>query len=223
MEHLVFGHQGKRVLAFPTSQGRFYDWEDRGLVWALREPIEKGELQLFCVDSIDSESWYAYYRPAAERVARHDQYDRYLTRELVPFIGRQNETPYLVTVGASFGAYHALNFAFRHPDLVQRVVGMSGLYNIGRFIEGCDDELVYYHNPMAYIANEHEQERLAALRLMDIILAVGKDDSLKENNEELSRLLWGKGIWHALRIWDGFAHDWPIWARMLQMYLSGHD
>ena len=35
MELLVFGHAGMRVLVFPTSMGRFYDWEDRGLVAAL--------------------------------------------------------------------------------------------------------------------------------------------------------------------------------------------
>lgn len=32
MEVLVFGHAGTRVVAFPTSQGRFFDWEDRGLI-----------------------------------------------------------------------------------------------------------------------------------------------------------------------------------------------
>ena len=35
MELLVFGQGGARMLAFPTSMGRFYDWEDRGMVGAL--------------------------------------------------------------------------------------------------------------------------------------------------------------------------------------------
>ena len=33
-------------------------------------------------------------------------------------------------------------------------------------------------------------------------------------------------LWHhrnALRLWDGFAHDWPVWERMLPMYIGGHD
>jgi len=58
---------------------------------------------------------------------------------------------------------------------------------------------------------------------MDIILAVGRDVGLRAGNEHLSELLWSKGIWHALRIWDGFAHDWPVWVRMPQLYLSGRD
>ena len=35
MELLVFGHAGARVLIFPTSQGRFFQWEDTGMVAAL--------------------------------------------------------------------------------------------------------------------------------------------------------------------------------------------
>jgi esterase/lipase superfamily enzyme len=26
-----------------------------------------------------------------------------------------------------------------------------------------------------------------------------------------------------LRVWDGFAHDWPVWEKMLNLYLAGHD
>src|SRR5262245_40903708 len=85
MELLVFGRAGARVLAFPTSMGRFFDWEDRGMVGCLREPLERGGLQLFCLDSVDGESWYARDRHPAERMQRHEQYDRYLLTEVLPF------------------------------------------------------------------------------------------------------------------------------------------
>ena len=55
------------------------------------------------------------------------------------------------------------------------------------------------------------------------ILAVGREDSLCESNERLSALLWQKGVGNALRVWDGFAHDWPVWHKMLQLYIGGHD
>ena len=35
MELLIHGHAGACVLVFPTSQGRFYEYEDRGMVAAL--------------------------------------------------------------------------------------------------------------------------------------------------------------------------------------------
>jgi esterase/lipase superfamily enzyme len=191
-------------------------------VAALAPHLEAGYLQLFCVDSVDAESWYGWHLPPCRRVCRQAQYDRYLLNEVVPFSLGQNANPFLIATGPSFGAYQAANFAFRHPEIVARLLGMSGLYDIQRFAGGQDDQ-VYFHNPVAFLANEHEPARLAALRKMDIILAVGRDDPLREGNVYLSGLLWGKNIWHALRIWDGFAHDWPVWARMLPLYIGGHD
>jgi len=223
MQLLVFGHTGARVLAFPTSQGRFYQWEDFGMVSALRDHLEQGWLQLFCVDSVDGESWYARSLPPEERVHRNTQYDRYLESEVLPFTARHNADPFVITTGASLGAYHAVNFAFRHPQAVNRVLGMSGLYDISRFADGRSDGEIYFHNPSTYLAGEHEPERLAALRRQDIILAIGRTDQACANNEYLSGLLWSKDIWHALRIWDGWAHDWQYWQRMIQLYIGGHD
>jgi hypothetical protein len=54
MELLVFGHAGLPVLVFPTSGGRFYEFEDRGMIAALAGKIDAGQLQLFCVDSVDA-------------------------------------------------------------------------------------------------------------------------------------------------------------------------
>jgi esterase/lipase superfamily enzyme len=58
---------------------------------------------------------------------------------------------------------------------------------------------------------------------MDIILAIGADDSGCDNNRYFSRTLWDKDIWHALRVWDGWAHDWPWWQQMIRIYVGGHD
>ena len=68
MEVLVFGHAGTRTIVFPTSLGRFYQWEDFGMIDPLRSRLEHGAIQLFCVDSVDAESWYAKWRPPDERV-----------------------------------------------------------------------------------------------------------------------------------------------------------
>jgi esterase/lipase superfamily enzyme len=223
MELLVFGHAGPRAVAFPTSMGRFHDWEDRGLVGVLQEPLESGKLQLFCVDSVDAESWYARSASPAERVRRHVQYDRYLLTEVLPFSSRLNANPFVIVTGASFGAYHAVNFAFRHPESVGRVLGMSGLYDFRQFMDGQYDQEFYFNNPVDFVGGEHDPERLAALRRLDIILAIGHDDPSRPSNEHLSGILWGKGIWHALRLWDGWAHDWPYWKKMLTLYIGGHD
>jgi esterase/lipase superfamily enzyme len=223
MELLVFGHAGARVIAFPPSMHPFFDWENKGLVAALGHHLEHGHFQLYCVDQVDREAWYGWQLHPAQRAARHVQYDRYLIDEVVPFTRGFNPHPYLIAAGPSFGAYHALNFALRYPNVVNRALGVSGLYDIKRFAGGYHDANVYFHNPVDFLPGEHEPERIAALRRLDIILAVGRDDPLLGQNQHLSNLLWSKGVWHALRTWDGFAHDWPVWARMLPLYLGGPD
>lgn len=223
MEFLVFGHAGARMLVFPTSFGRFHEWEDRSMIACLGDQIERGWLQIFCVDAVDTETWYNKHSHPAHRAIRQNQYYGYLLHELLPFTQHVNSNPFMITTGASFGAYHAANFAFRYPDCVGRVVGLSGMYDIRRFSDGYYDDNVYFNNPVDFISNEHDGWRLDRLRSMDIILAVGRTDALLASNEHLSKLLWEKGIGNALRIWDGFAHDWPWWMKMLPLYVKGHD
>ena len=223
MELLVFGHSGARVLVFPTSKGRYYEWEDRGMMNTLGEHLEKGWLQMYCVDSVDAESWYARWRHPGERAWRHMQYEQYLLQEVLPLSWQKNQNPFLITTGASFGAYHAVNFALRHPGLVGRTLGMSGIYEVDLWTDGYSDDNVYYNNPNAYIPNEHDWGRLDALQRMDIILVTGADDPLRSSTEEISAVLWRKGIGNALRVWDGWAHDWPWWKDMLVRYVGGHD
>src|SRR4051794_21672077 len=99
MELLVFGHAGARVLGFPPSRHPFSDWEDRGLVRSLAGHLERGELQLFCVDQVDGESWYGGHLPPAQRARRYAQYDAYLRDEVVPFTRSENASPFLIAAG----------------------------------------------------------------------------------------------------------------------------
>jgi len=221
MELLIFGHTGARVLVFPTSMGKFYEWEDRGMVNALNEHLENGWLQLYCVDTVDAESWYCKWAHPGGRAWRHIQYETYIINEVLPLSRQLNDNPYMITVGASFGAYHAINFAFRHPDKVGRALGMSGFYSIDDFTDGYYNDTIYFNNPIAYIPNEHDPNRLEALRNLDIILAVGQDDPFRSNNDHLSKFLWEKDIWHTYCLWDGWAHDWSWWHQMVQMYIGG--
>src|SRR5690348_18436398 len=86
MELLHFGHAGTPVLVFPTSMGRFYQWEDFGLVGHMAPRIEAGWLQLWCVDSVDGESFYNKAAPPMDRARRHLAYERYLIDEVLPAI-----------------------------------------------------------------------------------------------------------------------------------------
>jgi len=223
MDLLQFGHGGARVLVFPTSMGRFFEWEDRGMVGALALPIERGWLQLWCVDSVDADSWYAKWKHPGDRAWYHARYDAYLRDEVVPLTQSRNPDPFLITAGASFGAYHAMAFGLRYPDRVGRVIGLSGLYDIREQTGGYSDANVYAYNPADFVPGEHEPWRLDALKRVQVIMAIGRDDPMRAANEDFSHRLWSRGIWHAMRIWDGWAHDWPYWQDMIRLYIGGPD
>ena len=217
MELLRFGGGGLPLLAFPTSMGRFFQWEDFGLIGALSGWIDAGRLQVWCVDSVDSESWYAKDRPPAERVQRHLQYERYLLDELLP---RLPELP--IAAGASFGALHTLLLATRHPARVRGFIAMSGAFDTSRWLDGHADEQTYYTNPLAYLAGLHDEAYLGPLRAQHPkVLATGAEDPNVEETRQAGRLLREKGVDVAVDIWEGWAHDWPYWQDMMRRYLSG--
>lgn len=223
MELLVFGHAGARLLVFPTSKGKYYEWEDRGMMRVLGDHIDSGNLQVFCVDSVDAESWYNYGAHPNQRGYRQTQYFWYIVNEVLPLSVSMNGNPFLISAGASFGAFHAIAIALKYPDLFGRALGLSGLYDIRRFTRGYSDDNIYFNNPADFIRNESDPGRLAALRRLDIILATGRDDRMRSESQALSATLWEKGIGNALRLWDGWSHDWPYWEQMMRLYVGGHD
>lgn len=223
MELLIFGHAGARMLVFPTSMGRYYEYEDRGMVANLADHLENGWLQLYCVDSVDAESFYNGWAHPSGKIWRHIQYEEYLLNEVLPLSESKNSNSFLIAHGCSFGAYHAVNIAFRHPHLFGRVLALSGKYDMASFLGGYYDDNVYFNTPSAFVPNMHDHNQLEALRRMDILIVVGRDDPNIENNRALSRALWDKGVPHAFREWDGWSHDWPYWMKMARQYIDGHD
>jgi len=219
----VIGHAGARVLVFPTSMGTHSEWPDRRMHLVLQDHIDNGWIQLFCLDQPHQENWGNEDVGPGHRAWMHVQYYRYVQEEVLPFSAWKNPNPFVITTGASLGASHAMTFGLKHPESVGRILGMSGLYDITRMIGGYSDGNVYAVNPMAFMRHEHDPGRLDAFRRQDIILAIGREDPMYGNNAEFSALLWGKGIGNALRVWDGNAHDWPYWEKMVRIYLRGHD
>jgi esterase/lipase superfamily enzyme len=220
MELLVHGHAGVPILIFPTSGGRFFEFEDRGMAASLSGKIDAGQIQLFCVDSVDMESWYNQNVPPRWRIARHLQYEDYLLHEVLPLIRQKNWDPHLVALGCSFGGFHAANIAFRHPDLFTGLLSMSGAFDMARFFRGYYDEDVYLNLPPHYLPNLSDGWYFDHYRRNTYVLATGWDDQCLGDNQHLDRILSEKGIPHKLYIWDTWnSHDWPTWMRMVNEYL----
>ncbi len=178
MELLVFGHAGDKVLVFPAREGRFYDYENWGLVDALRHSIDGGHVRLFCVDGIDSESLYCRSMAPPARTARYLQYERYILHEVIPFMLSVNGVPSLIVHGCSIGAYHAINLALRHPALFRKVVALSGRFDLTRPIahyedlfSGYYDQDIYFITPNHFVPNLNDSRLLDPMRRLEITLA----------------------------------------------------
>lgn len=219
MEFLWFGNWGRPLLVFPTSGGGFHENEDFQLIDSLRDKIDGGEIQVCCVDSIDRESWYCSWAHPHGRIRRHDEFDRYLRWELIPYIQWRAQRSDLMTYGASFGAYHAANLAGRYPDQVSRAILFSGVYDIQRFCDGYWDDVAYFHNPVSYIANMNE-EWSRKLAQVQWVVATGEHDTLVNQNRDFVNLLRSKGIPVHAEFWPGqFGHDWPWWREHLRRFV----
>lgn len=219
MELLVFGHGGMPMIVFPTSMGRFYDYENRGMIDAVRGKYESGALQAFCVDSVDAESWYNKAVHPAQRAARHVEFDQYLIHELVPFVRARNASAQLTVTGCSFGGYHSVNFALRHPDAVTHCVSMGGAFDIHQFVNGYYDENCYFNCPPDFLPNLTDAWFLDRYRRMSIVLATGETDICLGENRRLSQILSARGLPHWFDVWgDGAGHDWPWWEMMARKF-----
>lgn len=216
MEMLVYGDRGYPVILFPSSKGRFYEGKDFGLIESIKWFWERDFVQVFCLDSIDAYSWYNRGIHPAQRVQNHIWYDRMVTNEIVPAAKRNTALGKVAVAGASFGGFHAANFAFKHPGLVSHLFSMSGAFDIKSFLGGYYDDNVYFNNPVDFLPGLNHP----ALWQMKIILGTSEWDICRPANEHLSGLLRHKNVPHWLDMRGWKEHDWALWREMFPHYIS---
>src|SRR3989339_1635396 len=86
MEYKIYGNSGKPILVFPTSCGRFYQYEDFGMIETISNFINEGKIQVWTCDGIDEETFFSKSDNIEKRILRHEQYDKYIVEELIPSI-----------------------------------------------------------------------------------------------------------------------------------------
>jgi esterase/lipase superfamily enzyme len=171
------------------------------------------------VDSVDGESWYNRSIHPHDRVRRSIAFEEYLLYEVFPLIRNLNGNAQIVTTGCSLGAYYALNFALRHPDLTSACIAMSGAFDMKPFMNGYYDDAFYFNNPVDYVPNINDPWFLNQYARMKIVLAVGDHDICLGENFRMAHILGSKDIPHWLDVWTGGErHDWPLWQRMANKF-----
>src|SRR3954469_17331528 len=87
---IAYGQAGLPVLVFPSSEGKADDYEGFGMIEALKPLLESGKLRLYCVDSLDLQSWWSK-GPTHERAWRHSQYEDWIMNQVIPAIARDTK------------------------------------------------------------------------------------------------------------------------------------
>ena len=225
----VYGHWGQPFIVFPCSRGRYFDYEGMGMIDAIAGFIAGGRIKLFCVDSIDGESWYNFDVSPADRNARHEDYDRYVIEEVIPFIRDHCRLPHarVMANGCSMGAYHSINFYLKHPGVFQGTIALSGLYRLDREEFGLsagDMPAVYFNSPLNYLARIEDPWYLQHYRNATIVVCVGQgpwEEAAIADTRLLDTLFREKAIPARIDFW-GFDvnHDWPWWYKQMNYFLQ---
>lgn len=222
----IYGHAGLPCLVFPSQNGKSRDFEGFGMVAVCQPWIDAGKLRLYCVDSLDEQTWSNYHHSPRDRMQRHEAWFHHITDEFVPFMYSDSGwAGRLMTLGCSLGAYHAANFIFRRPDLFGSAIALSGAYDARWLLYGYTDELVYLNSPVDSIRGMdpgHPWVRL--LNDSRIILCCGQgawEDEMLRSLRLLENACHEKGIYPWVDIWGGDVnHDWNWWRKQLAYFLG---
>lgn len=212
----VTGHFGYPILMFPTSQGQYTQNHDFKLNESINWFVEQGKVKLYNIETIDKFSFYDKNIHVAERIRNYELYVQFLIQEFVPYLQALHSEHRIAIAGASFGGYHASNFAFRFPDVVSHLFCLSGAFSIRDFMDGFSNEQVYFNSPREFMRNDLAWK----FNHMHIVLSTSDEDICLEQTKEMSNILSVKGInhWYDERKWIN--HDWPLWRMAFPMFIG---
>lgn len=229
MEFKIYGHKGRPILFIPCQDGRFFDFENFRMTDTFSPWIESGEVMVFSIDTIDKETWSNSAGDARWRILRHEQWIRYITDEMIPFMRQMvNERnnwsgfPGIMVFGCSLGASHAANLYFRRPDLFDRLLALSGIYSAEYGFGSYMDDLVYLNSPIHYLANmasDHPYISLYNQKKAAICSGQGAWE-LPDSTRQLQKILQDKTISAWVDFWGiDCSHDWFWWYKQTEYFL----
>ena len=237
MNMYEYGTGTAGCLIIPTEGGRFFDFENFGVLQACAEVSDSGRIRFFCCDSVDREAIARPDGSVAERMAVQLQWQAYVTQELYPLLLRRltlNQTvsapPRLYVAGYGMGGYQAANLFFGHPQLFDGLLALSAFYNLSDRLGGCLSDEIVSQSPwhQVYGYSDDELRRFFPARgdsgFRNIILGCGsgawEEDCLRSLDSMEQLLRWKKIPASVLRFGPNAVHDWCSWREQVPLCLK---
>lgn len=222
----VYGGSGWPVIVFPEGDSTCTSWENGGLVDAIAPLLNAGKAQLFCVDSMDDEGWYARSTLPEYRIENIHAYFDFVRKDFVPFVVQHSlseRAPLLAGVG--IGALNATVTLLSDPTPFGGLLAVSGNYDVRNFLDGEPDEewlgvspvdlakslddgksdgklRAIKRIPVAFVCGQHASEDgIASQRAMDEAFSAADAGATFE--------YWGYDV----------SHDWVWWAEEVRQLL----
>ena len=220
---LRWGDVGAPVLFFPTAAGDAEECERFLLVDALTELMAAQRVKLYSVDSVPGIAWLKEDSSVRTGAPVQAAFLEFIAEELVPAIRTdcRSEDVQVIAAGASIGAYEALVAMLTRPDLFRAAVCMSGTYELTKFLEGPETDVLRSVSPL-HLLPRLDGERLEALRERFVLLTHGRGRWEEPvQSWRVADALGERGIPNRVDEWgEEWDHDWPAWRAMLPQYLD---
>ena len=232
MEFKVYGHAGLPFIVFPCQDGKFFDFENRGMIETVADKLEAGKLQLFCVGCVDEETWSAKDGDHHGRIMWHEQWVKYICGEFLPRLhqihAETDPVSYegkVMLTGASMGGYHSVNFYLRFPELFGGCLSLSGLFHASYFFGEYNDVGIYYNSPNDFLRNmPYDHPLVEKYREGRIIICCGQgawEDDAKADARGLKREFERLNVPAWIDLWgEDVNHDWPWWLIQFPYFIA---
>lgn len=214
-----YGAGGPCLLWVPTSGGDHLEFERYGLHRVAAPWIRAGRLHVRAMDARGPHTLFDDAKTPRQRIASYVRLEAWARDELMPELAAACGP--LHVVGASYGAFVAVNLWVKRTAAVARIAGLGGVYEMHHRLDGLRGRAVFEHTPLDYLprlAGRPAAARLVASTGIDLFAARG--DSWFAQTPALAKALRALGVAARVDVWDRpHGHHESTWAAQLDKHL----